>query len=449
MHHRPSFSRQCPLFLLLMAAALSPALINGYPLYFPDSAQYDGHLLRGFERSATPALLSAPLYPIFGVWSLAIINATAFAFLVTKYAAIFLSSVNPLAIFLLACITLAPFYVSFLMPDIWIAFLFIAILLLQQHFSWSVFAIAVLACSGHGSHAPILGATGLAAFLFGLMSLKALRQVAVIIAVSISISFVLDNLVFRYTRMSTAVVASKVMNDVPEAFSRYCQMEPAATICGIKEKIAAIPPHSIRDDQYLWAPGVWRGGRLSLSEFNALGTKLWWIAVTEYPLAYLRSTAADFWRLIYPSQCLGYGGFVAEEARWIRHLNQFDLHTLARRGYFMGNSFCSGIFWIVVVFSTLTGLAVARLLFASDYYVRSHAFILGVGIFVNAAFFALTAGSFARYHLRMLALAGLILMLHLALKRRSKVVTGALRSPVCGERPARAEQVGRLTGTAV
>jgi hypothetical protein len=67
-------------------------------------------------------------------------------------------------------------------------------------------------------------------------------------------------------------------------------------------------------------------------------------------------------------------------------------------------------------------------MFSANHIVRSHAFVLAGGIIINAAFFALTAGSFARYHLRILALAGIILMLHLTLKHGSRVVTGALRS---------------------
>src|SRR5690242_2440090 len=153
-------------FFAMLLLGLLPAIINGYPFYFEDSAGYDGHGLflpstgKRFQlNSDIPGALSSITFPLFGVWSLAIINSITFAYTIGRFATIFLPN-TPLAVgIILVVLSGGPFYVSMLAPDIWIVFLGLCVAILLWRFSWPDFAVAVIACSGHGSGIYILAAT--------------------------------------------------------------------------------------------------------------------------------------------------------------------------------------------------------------------------------------------------------------------------------------------------
>src|SRR5689334_5540507 len=152
-------------FFAMLLLGLLPAIINGYPFYFEDSAGYDGYGLfvpstgkRLQLNSDIPGALSSIIFPLFGVWSLIVIDSITFAYTVGRFATLFLPN-TPLAVgIILVVLSGGPFYVSWLTPDIWIVFLGLCVAILLRRFSWSDFAIAVMACSGHGSGIYILTA---------------------------------------------------------------------------------------------------------------------------------------------------------------------------------------------------------------------------------------------------------------------------------------------------
>src|SRR5262245_13689413 len=151
-------------FAIMLGLGLAPAVLNGYPIYFNDSAGYDGSTYYD-TRLATLALVATPLYPVLGVWSLIAINAVVFAYLMMRFADAFLKGVNPILAAVVLTAALTPFYISFIAADIWLVFLFLALALLLVAFSWPVLIIAVIAGATHGSHLFILAGATLVALL--------------------------------------------------------------------------------------------------------------------------------------------------------------------------------------------------------------------------------------------------------------------------------------------
>ena len=277
-------------FLVVLVLGIAPAVVNGFPFYFWDSPNYDGTQFNGI-RELTPAILSSTLYQLLGAWALPMINATVFSIIMTRFAKLFLRNTPLWIIIVVILCSSAPFYLSFIMPDIWFVFLIMCFLMLLRRVSLFDFLVSIVACTGHGANKYIfMLVVAIVAFTTN-TPIRVLQIAAAILIGSVLLTAAVD-LPLRGSvapeRLSWATLGSKIMNDVPEALAVLCKQTPQKKICALREKVAALTPVGALDDQYLWNAGIlFQEPGLSLSEFNLLGRQLALIVAREFPSHYL------------------------------------------------------------------------------------------------------------------------------------------------------------------
>jgi hypothetical protein len=419
---RPSVSisaHRLTWFGVMLGLGLAPALINGYPIYFHDSAGYDGSTYYD-TRLSTLALLATPLYPVIGVWSLVVVNAVVFAYLMTRFADVLLEGVNPILAATVLTAALMPFYVAFIAADVWLVFLFLAIALLLVRFSWSAFAIAVIAGATHGSHVFILAGAAVVALVLRSGRMRTAAIFGLVIAGTVAVTTTL-NRVFPVEKLGLATVASKILNDVPQAVQDLCAQQPAEKICGLKDLLAQHPSDGVEDDKFIWSAWLYTDDKLGMSGFNELGGKLLKVVLKSYPLEFLSAAAMDFARFFGPQHCMGVVGYVDSDEAVLVHLTHHDKTTLARRGLFENAQLCGSAFVLqtsVVVIGTLSAL---WLLVRAGRQEASLALLFVSVLLINDAFFAFASGPFGRYHLRGLGLLALSALLALSYRLRQGV----------------------------
>jgi hypothetical protein len=413
-------------FISTLVLGLLPAVINGYPFYFEDSTGYDGHGLPFNLRSDIPTAISGIIYPVFGVWSLAIINGIMFAYIVARFAQLFLPSTPLFVGLLFILLSGAPFYVSLLAPDIWIVILGLCVAMLIVRFSWFDFAIAVIACSGHGSSVYILAATGLWLLLLARRKARYALMAGAISACSIAVVFLVDIWMHgTYAdRLSQATIASKIMNDVPEALEDYCNQLPEEKICQLRDRVNALPPHSYDDAQYMWHAKLRdEPGTLSWPEFNALGLRLLgFVLLSRHAPSYLIESFYDYINFFNPDRCLGFPGYVSDAAeQWdLRHYAEGDRNSLARAGVFTDNVFCFPFYILTITVFVLGLIVFIWHILHTHAQDRDLILLLFFISLSNDAFFALFSGGYTRYHLRALMLVGTVILIALDRYLREK-----------------------------
>jgi hypothetical protein len=414
----------------MLGLGLAPALINGYPIYFHDSAGYDGYTYYD-TRLSTLALLATPLYPVLGVWSLIVINAVVFAYLMMRFADVLLEGVNPLLAAIVLTAALTPFYISFIAADVWLVFLFLAIALLLLRFSWPLLAIAVVAGATHGSHVCILVGAALVALVLRSSRVRTAAVFGVVIAGTVALTTTL-NKVFPVERLGLATVASKILNDVPQALQDLCTQEPKEKICGLKALLAQHPSDGVEDDKFIWSAWLYAPDKLGMSGFNALGGKLLMVVLKSHPLELVSAAAMDFIRFFGPQHCMGVVGYVNSDEDVLVHLTHHDKGTLARRGLFENPQLCVSAFILQTSVLLIGTLAALWLLVRTGRQEASIALLFVSALVINDVFFAFASGPFGRYHLRgigLVALSGL-----LALSYRLRQGVKHLPLPASGER---------------
>jgi hypothetical protein len=413
-------------FLAIVAIVALPAFVNGYPFYFEDSAAYDGHGLylpstgaRFNLYSDIPGSIASLFYPVLGVWSLLAINALVFSYVFVKFSNIFLSHVPVYTSLLFLMLTGTPFYISLLSPDIWIVVMGLCIAMLMVRFSYVNFALAVVACSGHGSGIYILVAAVLGFIIIGLQKVRFALLAGAICASSVIVIFLVDLWIYGTVpteKQAQATIASKIMNDVPEALVDYCDQLPQERICKLKDRVNSVTPHSGDDAQYLWDAHLRdQPDGLTWSEFNELGMRLLFFVLTSrHASTYIVESVYDYVNFFKPDRCLGFSGFVPNAAEeWsLQHYAKGENKSLARSGAFSAEtSFCK-LFYL----SSFTVFVLGLLVFVWTLFHRKYEnydiivllYLIEVS---NDVFFALFSGGYTRYHLRALSLSAVIVLI--------------------------------------
>jgi hypothetical protein len=289
--------------------------------------------------------------------------------------------------------------------------------MLVVRFSWVDFVIAVIACSGHGSGIYILAATTVGFLLLGRKKGRLALIAGAICGCSIAVVLAVDiyyNGGISTERAAEASVASKIMNDVPEALVDYCNQQPQEKICGLRNRVDALPPHSDDDAQYLWY-GKLRDepGTLSWQEFNALGLKLFkFVLFSRHVIPYLLESSYDYRRFFVMDRCIGFWGFVPNSDQdWtLEHYAKGEKNSLAIRGFLSNSCFCLSVY--LATFSVFIGgilVAIWALVNKLAKY-RDAILILCLTAISNDVFFALFSGGYSRYHLRALTLLAMAIL---------------------------------------
>lgn len=410
----------------LLAVGLLPALVNGYPFYFEDSAGYTGHRLTGTIRSDVPRLALWPLWPVAGVWSLPLINTAAFAWVMHRFLKALMPNIGIVPVILVMVATTLPFYLSLISPDAWFILLYLAVLLLVID-GWSVpaFAMAAIAVSGHGAHPFILAATSPLIVMAARCRLRAASIIGTIVLAGIVLNMVADlTLQGRLwpPKIGWAVVASKILNDVPEAYDELCAERPDVPICRFADEVRALTPHAHSDNQYLWTSGLQRSRKMDMWDFNRSGRALFVVAITRHPWEFLRAALMDVPQLYLPHRGVGFAGFVDEAELRMPDLNLMDHDTLTRRGLLRNRivrSLVLGLNLVIYGLAILSTVVIARRGTRTE---MGMVLVLVAAVLCSDFFFASLSGSDVRYHMRSVFLYGLIVLI--AWNRLSSRETG-------------------------
>lgn len=173
-------------FVLLVVALLWPALLNGYPLLYPDSASYvhDGQKLLHGERPSgiRLAFYGVALWPFtlgHSLWPAIVAQATAVALLLWLFVERTVGARGPVPLLALAPLMLVatlPWYAARAMPDVFAGTEILCLILLLGRFEALdrprlvfVWLMLVLACATHVTHWVIAG---------GLIALAVLLRLA-------------------------------------------------------------------------------------------------------------------------------------------------------------------------------------------------------------------------------------------------------------------------------
>ena len=281
------------LAILLGALLLAwPALLNRYPLLYPDSVSYlqEGraiaralffHQLNGFEamRSEFYSLGIFPFHGNLTPWPIVALNAVLTSWMLW----LVLRSVTPrpaVSSFLvlvasLSLLTSVSWYVSLLMPDIFGPLLYLSIYLLvfaRETLSrpelWALSVLAVWATTTHATH--LMLAVGLCALLALLLFRwppmagrgRAVAHVAGLVAVAAVAQMSLHAYLYDHPSLNgnhPPYLMARVIADGPGA--TYLQQHCAAHgRPGLDWAICADAAHlPDNDDDFLWAEGgVWQ-----------------------------------------------------------------------------------------------------------------------------------------------------------------------------------------------
>ena len=293
------FSR---IFIVVFVTSLSVALINGYPLLFPDSYAYLGFSPSAASnsfRQVTLDFLARPLYPLLGVWSVVVIQATLLSYLIACFSALYLVRINAFVLAILMIVSQVPIYVAFVMPDIWLIIFILAFLVLVKEFHWPPFLILAFAITVHGSHLYIFIASVLAALVIftGRARIIKVSLAAILLAILIT-GFVNSFLGHdKNKELAWTLVGSKILVQIPDAVERKCSEDADFLLCTYRKNIQeGASECEGRPDCYVWE------GRSFLhdvnhSEMEAASRELFIFTLLNMPGAFIEATLVDLLKL--------------------------------------------------------------------------------------------------------------------------------------------------------
>jgi hypothetical protein len=288
----------------MLLVLLAPALWNGFPFLFADTG---GYLARPFERTLLPgrsALYGALL--AFGMkldfWPVVIIQAAVALWLIrltVRSAGIALRPTLAVAIVLmLAIFTALPWYVSFLMPDIFVPLAVLCLYLLafarerlRSYETAGVSAVAAVAITFHMSILALsLLLIGALAFA-PLLRLPRPRLILPVMVVAAGVLLApLSNLAitgrFAFTPGGTHFVFARLIQDgiIARYMSEHCP-SPKLAICAYAHEL---PTNA---DGWLWG---WNGPFYKLGGWDGYepeARRIIWDTLLRYPLQHLATAA--------------------------------------------------------------------------------------------------------------------------------------------------------------
>lgn len=302
-------SESIRVFVVSFAACLSVALINGYPLLFPDSYSY-----LGFDpwsgvyspRSITLGFFARTFYPIFGVWSVILIQATVVSYLMSLFSAQYLAGGRTLELSALIVFSQLPFFVSFAMADVWFVIFVLAFLFLIKTFRWPPLLILAFAITVHGSHLYIFITSAILALLIFKGKFHILKiTIAAILLASIFTTFVNGLMGYdKNSKITWSFLGSKILTQIPDAIDYKCADDPSFLMCLHRENIQKgilnryidnDPAGFLWDDQSFFAI-------VDKSELTTASRELFIYTLLNLPEAFTKATISDF-LMLFISEC--------------------------------------------------------------------------------------------------------------------------------------------------
>jgi hypothetical protein len=300
----------CALFVAAVLAVLTPAIWNGFPLLFPDTAGYLARPLTGTLELGRSAIYGAFLVP--GIRTFFWINIALQATLVVWLTALILRihgfGKRPLLLFAvtlaLSALTSMAWYAATLMPDIWLPAAVLALYLLAfqtRTLQWQerigLIGVVAFAIASHmGTLAVCL------ALAAGLAVLRVLprrpfrnfpRPQLMMATIAVGVGLLLapiSNLAiggqFKFTPGGDSFLFGRLVQD--GIIARYLQDRcPDATIrlCAYRDKM----PDSA--DDWLWAPGNILSALGGWEHFAKEERRIVFETIKMYPAAHIIEAA--------------------------------------------------------------------------------------------------------------------------------------------------------------
>jgi hypothetical protein len=311
------------------ALMLWPALLNRYPLMYPDSISYLGdgrplarilflHAPKGYPAMRSE-FYSLGIFPFH--WNLTPWPIVAWQALLTSWVLwLTLRSILPhrtarrfaatflIMIALLSLLTSVSWYVSLPMPDILGPLLYLAIYLLvfaretlSRGERWALYALAFWAIAAHSTH--LMLAVGIC-FLLALLLLfrrplvagraRATGALALLLVLAVTAQLALHRYLYGHATLNgnhAPYLMARIVADGPGAL--YLRQHCATLDWAICSDVGHLPDN---DDDFLWAPGVVWAGADARTQQRLLAEEMPLVLATlrAYPLEQAARSWANF-----------------------------------------------------------------------------------------------------------------------------------------------------------
>ena len=405
------------IFLVVFATSLSVALINGYPLLFPDSYGYLGFdplVASASLRQVTLELLARPLYPLLGVWSVVTIQAAVLSYLISLVSIQYLTRIKAFEWAVLMIISQLPFYVAFVMADIWLVILVLAFLSLLKQFRWPPFFILAFAITAHGSHFYIFIASAMVALAMFADRIYIVKvSLAAVLLASIFTGFANGLLGHdKNNELSWTLVSSKFLVQIPAAIDQKCIEDADFLMCPYRENIRTGATSWCEDlpDCYVWKKQSFFHD-IDRGELKAASRELFIYTLLNMPGAFIKATLADLLRF-QRFQCSGdLGPLALAEPGIETALTGAPLHpngvmisnpayerSLQAANVWSSPQVCGTLVSLKILTYIIGAIGLALLFFFGSRTAARTALFCVVALLINDLIFAALSGSYLRYH---------------------------------------------------
>lgn len=412
------------IFFVVFSLCLSVAIINGFPLYMSDSHSYVGSLdYISTLRSPVPGLVAVPLYPWIGAWALPVIASATIAFLFVQFCEVVIGTrPNLLSLLVLFPAAAVPISASFILADAWLLIEVMGVIILLHRWRTIECVIVAIAIAGHGANFLIM----LLLSPLILLIWPSLRRAILVVGVSLcasSLTLAVGNLIidgkpFAET-FGWSIVASKMMNDIPETVDDLCNAGSHHPLCDKRGLMGDNPDRY--DEYYIWFSKIsWpETGGLTRTEFNDLGKMLFWDALQRHPLQFALATASDWLDGYDSDRCFPVGYLEKDDSNEYTHfLIDQDHGVFAHHDWLVSPVVCKSIYLVnMLLMGAALGLGIVFYRMFSP-AAKASLLIMWFAILANDFVFASLSGIGARHTVRAYGLLVLIVLLSLQARQR-------------------------------
>ena len=400
-------SQSMRVFLASFAVCLSVALINGYPLLYDDSIDYLGfNPWVGEEsiRSITLDFLARSLYPVFGAWSVILIQTAILSYLISLFFAQYLTGGRILELSALILFSQLPFFAGFAMADVWFVIFVLAFLSVIKTFRWPVFLILAFAITVHGSHLYLFIISTMLALLIFEERLKIIKVSIASILLAIIFTSLVNGLMGndKNKELSWSILGSKILYQIPEAIDDKCTDDPSFLMCSHRENIQEGVSDWCEDtDCFLWEEQSFFH-TIDRGELRTASKELFTYTLMNKPVALTKATVSDFLYLFEVTCNTEFGALDKTDPYNTPMISNAEYErTLQAAGIWGHKSPAACLmlksFKLITYFLGAIGLLVLSRFFHSQEANKVALFCVIVFL-VNDLFFAAVSGGYTRYH---------------------------------------------------
>ena len=444
-------SESMKVFFASFAVCLSVALINGYPLLFDDSYGYlgfDPWIGQSAYRPITLDFLARPFYPVFGVWSVILIQITILSYLISLFSAQYLTGGRILELSALIIFSQLPFFAGFVMADVWFVIFVLAFLCVIKTFRGPPFLILAFAITVHGSHLYLFIISIILALLIFEERLKIIKVSIASILLAIIFTTLVDGLMDndRNRELSWELLGSKILVQIPDAIENKCTDDPSFLMCSHRGNIQeGVSDWCDEPDCFLWKEQSFFH-TIDKGELRTASKELFTYTLLSTPLAFTKTTIRDFLNLFKVACSDDFGALAEAESGMEPAITGAPINydkavegnaeyarTLQAAGLWGDESpACLMLksFKLITYFLGAIGLLMLSLFFRSQEALKVGVFCVIVLLANDLLFAAVSGGEYLRYHDRGLFLLVIPALLAISELRKPGELNSSLHATI-------------------